>query len=329
LVGYLNGHTISTVAEFANVGSALPLDLALWHRHFFRYNLSDVSKLSKNGMVEGFKLDSSAKPDPVCEPCLGGKMHANPFPSSDTRAGEVLELVHMDVHDTGVVSPSGYRYWIPFICNKSRFRAVTLLKKKSEAFGAIKQFKAWAENSTGKKIKVIRHDKGGEFISKEIEQFLKDKGIEVQRTAWNRPQQNGVAERLNQTLAELLTAVLLELGLPKTFWAECLAALVYVLNRCPMSAVSGATPFEVWYKVKPKVDNLRVWGCIAYVHVQKDKRPHFASHMEKCVFIGYPEGVKGWKFWNPVTEKVIISKRVEFDERFMYGSKSPNQPTLH
>ncbi|KAF9078098.1 hypothetical protein BDP27DRAFT_1176000, partial [Rhodocollybia butyracea] len=102
--------------ECAHVGSTLPLDLELWHRRFFHYNLSDV-KLSKNRLVEGFKLDSSAKPDPVCEPCLGGKMHANPFPSSETRAFEILELVHMDVHDTGVISPSGYRYWIPFICD--------------------------------------------------------------------------------------------------------------------------------------------------------------------------------------------------------------------
>ncbi|KAF9059196.1 hypothetical protein BDP27DRAFT_1160545, partial [Rhodocollybia butyracea] len=84
-------------------------------RHRFHYNLSDVSKLSRNGMVEGFKLDSSAKPDPVCEPCFGGKMHANPFPVGGMIYTKFLELVHMDVHDTGVVSPSGYRYWIPFI----------------------------------------------------------------------------------------------------------------------------------------------------------------------------------------------------------------------
>ena len=58
-----------------------------------------------------------------------------------------------------------------------------LLKKKSDAFATFKQFKAWAENITGKKIKIVRHDKGGEYISKAFEQYLADCGIEVQKTA--------------------------------------------------------------------------------------------------------------------------------------------------
>ena len=110
-VGYLNGHTISTDSESVHVVSTLPLNLDLWHRRFFHCNLHDVQKLSKDNLVEGLKLDSKAKPDPICEPCLAGKMHANPFPSSHTRANKApLELVHSDVHDVGVNSPSGYRY---------------------------------------------------------------------------------------------------------------------------------------------------------------------------------------------------------------------------
>lgn len=288
--------------------------------------MNDIKKLSKLDLVEGFKLDSNAKPDPVCEPCLAGKMHSTPFPSSDTCANEVLDLIHSDVHDVGVASPSGYRYWITFIDDKSRFRAVLLLKKKSEAFGAFKQFKAWAERVTGRKIRMIRHDKGGEYISKEFEQYLKDCGIEVQRTARNRPQQNGVAERANRTMEELLTAVLKDSGLPRWFWAECLAALVYVWNWCPTAAVVNSTPYQLWYKAKPKVDHLRVWGCVAYVHVQKDKRVSLGWHMEKCIFIGYPDGVKGWKFWNPETKKVVISERADFDERYTYGSRKQSPP---
>ena len=69
----------------------------------------------------------------------------------------------------------------------------------------------------------------------------------------------------------MLTAGLKESGLPRRFWAECLAALVYVWNQCPTSAVLNATPYELWYRVKPTIDHLRVWGCVAYVHVQKDK----------------------------------------------------------
>ncbi|KAI6011932.1 hypothetical protein PISMIDRAFT_117620 [Pisolithus microcarpus 441] len=80
-------------------------------------------------------------------------------------------------------------------------------------------------------------------------------------------------------------------GLAKSFWGEALAALVHVWIRCPTDAehVDGATPYELWHGRKPDVSHLRVWGCTAYVHLQKDQCPALGSHMEKCVFIGCPD----------------------------------------
>jgi hypothetical protein len=85
------------------------------------------------------------------------------------------------------------------------------------------------------------------------------------------PQQNGVAEQANRVLAEHITTMLDESGLPKAFWGECLAALVHVWNRCPTDAVDNAMPYELWHGSKPDVSHLRVWGCTAYVHVQKNQ----------------------------------------------------------
>ena len=154
--------------------------------------------------------------------------------------------------------------------------------------------------------------------------FTTQCGIERQHTVRARPQQNGVAERANRVLSERLTTMLDESGLPKAFWGECLAALVHVWNRCPTEAVRGATPYELWNGRKPDVSHLRVWGCTAYVHVQKDKRPGLGSHMEKCVFIGYPQGYKGWKFYNPTTKKTVIAERADFDERYFPLFKRPD-----
>src|ERR1700712_3703123 len=139
---------------------------------------------------------------------------------------------------------------------------------------------------------------------------------------------NGVAERANRVLSERLTTMLDKCGLPKAFWGEGLAALVHVWNRCPTDAVKGATPYELWNGRKPDVSHLRVWGCTAYVHVQKDKRPGLGSHMEKCVFIGYPQGYKGWKFYNPTSKKTVISERADFDERYFTLSKRPSSPSI-
>ncbi|CAA7264649.1 unnamed protein product [Cyclocybe aegerita] len=180
------------------------------------------------------------------------------------------------------------------------------LRKKSDTFEAFKTFKAYAENHTGKKIKQFRDDKGGEYMSNECHKFMDQCGIAREHSCRNRPQQNGVAEHANRTFDEAVTALLDESGLSKSFWAECLSALVHVLNHCDTSSVEGKTPYELWHGKKPDVGHLRVWGCVAYVHVQKDKRESLGLHMQKCVFIGYPDDYKGWKFYNPETRKAVI-----------------------
>ena len=316
-VGYLDGFTVEN-SECVHMASTLPLNLTLWHRQLAHHNHSGIKKMIKEQMVDGLTLDSFTKPDIVYEPCLAGKMHANPFPSSDHRATEVLELVHSDLHYVGTPSHSGYKYWITFIDDLSRFKCVVPLKQKSDAFTAFKAFKAYAENQTGKTIKIFCNDKGSEYMSNEFKKFLQDNGIIVQHTVHNRPQQNGVSEHANQTLDEGITTMLAESQVSRKFWAECLTALVHILNRCDSSAVKGATPFEIWHKRKPDVSHLRVWGCLAYVHIQKDKRSSLGPHMEKCIFIGYPDGYKGWRFYNPKTKKVIISEWADFDERYTY-----------
>ena len=316
-IGYLDGSTIS-ISESVHLVSTLPLDLTLWHRRLGHLNHDSIKKMLKHDLVTGLTMETLAKPDPICEPCLAGKMHANPFPSSSNRAEEVLELIHSDLHHIGITSHGGHNYWITFIDDCSRLKAAVPLKRKSDAFDAFKQFKAYAENQTGKKIKKFRYDKGGEYMSNEFIEFLDSCGIEKQYTVRNRPQQNGVAERANRTLAERITAMLDESGLSKRYWAECLAALVHVLNCCPTAAVTDATPYQLWNGKKPDIGHLRVWGCVAYVNVQRDKHPSLGSHMDKCIFIGYPDGYKGWKFYNPKTKKVIISERADFDERYTF-----------
>jgi transposase InsO family protein len=163
--------------------------------------VAGVKKLLSGNLVTGFKFDSQADPDPVCEACKAGKMHANPFLSSSSRASKPLQLVHSDVHGpVKVPTVQGYHFWITFIDDHSHFKAIYLLKQKSEAFAAFKQFKAWAENATGQRLGSLRDDKGGEYMSREFEYFCIDHSIQRQHSARNRPQQNGVAERANSVL---------------------------------------------------------------------------------------------------------------------------------
>jgi transposase InsO family protein len=267
---FLDGSTVP-LAEYASAATTVPLDIDLWHRRLAHHHLAGVRTLLDEGLVTGMKLDSKAAPDPICEPCLAGKMHSNPFPSSLWRASRPLELVHTDVHQVPYPSFSGFRYWVSFIDDYSRYHFILPIKAKSDVFGAFKQFKAYAENQSERKIKILRDDKGGEYMSNAFLDFTTQCGIERQHTVRARPQQNGVTERANRVLSERLTTMLDESGLPKAFWGECLAALIHVWNRCPTEAVRSATPYELRHGRKPDVSHIQVWGCTAYVHVQKDK----------------------------------------------------------
>jgi len=287
---FLDGYVEEATEHNAHLSSAiqaLPLTSALWHSRFAHHSHAAVKKLVSGSMVNGLTMVSGA-PDSVCIPCLAGKMNANPFPSSLNRSTIPLERIHSDLHELKVLTSSGFRYWVTFIDDATGHHAVTFLKKKSDAFDAFRAFKAYAENLLGAKIKELQMDQGGEFVSNAFRLFCSNAGILMRFATRKRSQQNGVAERANRTMDEHTTAMLAKSGLPPSFKGEAVAAYIHIWNRLPTTASydSSKTPYELWHKRKPEVGHLRVWGCTAYVHVQKDKRTGIGAHVEKCVFIG-------------------------------------------
>ena len=101
------------------------------------------------------------------------------------------------------------------------------------------------ENQTGRKIKCLRIDNGGEFCLAKFDKFCKDHGIERHKTNPYTPQQNGVAERMNRTLMERARSMLSGAGLEQKFWAEAIATACYLINRSPTLALVEKTPMEV------------------------------------------------------------------------------------
>ena len=88
----------------------------------------------------------------------------------------------------------------------------------------------------------------------------------------------------------------------------------YLVNRSPSSTLDDKTPHKVWSRKKPSLQHLRVFGCDAYVYVPKENRSKMDKKDEKCIFIVYKDGVKGYKLWNPETKKIVYSRDVVFRE---------------
>ena len=161
--------------------------------------------MASKRLVKGMRLNASPKPDAVCEPCLAGKMNANPFRARDERSSIPLEVIHSDVHYLKSPTREGFKYWVTLIDECTDLWAVIFMKLKSETFDAFKEFKAFAENVLNARIQYLQKDKGGEYMSNAFHKFLQDCGIGRRHSTRNRPQQNGFAERANRTIEEHTT----------------------------------------------------------------------------------------------------------------------------
>jgi len=294
----------------------------LWHFRYGHLNFGGLKTLHQKNMVMG--LPQITAPSQVCEECVVSKQHRNQFPQGKSwRAKKALELVHSDIF--GPITPhsnGGKRYVITFIDDYSRKTWVYFLQEKSEAFVAFKCYKALVEKEVGNPIKVFRTNRGGEYNSHEFANFCENHGIKRQLTAAYTPQQNGVSERKNRTIFNMVRSLLTMCGIPKGFWLEAVNWSIHILNRSPTLVVQNMTPEEAWSGRKPAVDHFRIFGCIAYDHIPDKKRRKLDHKGEKCIFLGVSDKSKAYKLYNPSTMKIVISRDVVFDEE---GTWSRNE----
>jgi transposase InsO family protein len=200
------------VKEEANVAQASSKQgaLELWHRRLGHLNVKGVCALQH--MVSGMDLGkpSSSMLALTCEGCIEGKQHRSTFPSEGgRRASKVLEIVHSDVcGPMRTTSIGGGKYFVTFIDDFSRKVWVYILKSKGECFEKFREYKALVETQSDHKIKVLRSDNGGEYVSQAFQEFLKTHGIVHQTSTPYTPQQNGVAERANRTIVEMARSMI-------------------------------------------------------------------------------------------------------------------------
>lgn len=297
-----------------------------WHRRFGHAGKDVMRQLPKH--TKGVDAVDSADEEP-CDGCAFGKSTRHPFPPSDKHATEPLELVHTDLdgpmHTQAI---GGWSYFAGFIDDYSGLTRAYYLKHKSDAIQAFHDFKAWAETQTGKKIKKIRSDRGGEYTSNEFTELLRSYGIEHQKTLPGSPQQNGRAECWNRTIVEKAMAMLHQAGLSHGFWQLALDTAVHIYNCQPMRRLKWRCPITLWDGTVPDVSYFRVFGYKAFVHVQKAKHEgKLDKKAVEMIFVGYESGSKGYRFWNPANHSVVVSRDVTFDKESFPAFNLPgNRP---
>ncbi|KAL0361400.1 UNVERIFIED_CONTAM: Retrovirus-related Pol polyprotein from transposon TNT 1-94 [Sesamum radiatum] len=245
----------------------------IWHARLDHISKDRIRRLVDTKSLEIDDLDHL----PTCESCLKGKMTKKSFVGQSAIAEGLLDLVHTDVcGPLSIPARGGFSYCITFTDDHSWYGYLYLMRYKSEAFGRFKEYRLEVENQTNRKIKALQSDRGGKFID-----YLKENGILSQWTPPGTPQLNGVAERRNRTLLDIVRPMMSFTELPPSFWGHAL---------------------ETAY--------LRVWGSPAYVkRLVGDKLDPRSS---LCRFVGYPKETAGYYFYDPTEQKVFVSRNAVF-----------------
>ncbi|WKA02171.1 hypothetical protein VitviT2T_020389 [Vitis vinifera] len=289
----------------------------LWHRRLGHISIDRIKRLVNDGVLSTLDFTDFE----TCVDCIKGKQ-TNKSKRGATRSSTILEIIHTDICSLDMDS-HGQKYFISFIDDFSRYMYLYILHNKNEALDVFKVFKAEVEKQYGKQIKIVRSDRGGEYYGRYLEdgqspgpfaKFLQEHGIVAQYTMPGSPDQNGVAERRNRTLLDMVRSMLSSSKLPKFLWTEALKTAVYILNRVPTKVVPK-TPFELLKGWKPSLRHMRVWGCSSEVRIYNPQEKKLDPRTISGYFIGYAEKSKGYRFYCPShSTRIVESRNAKFLE---------------
>ena len=322
-------------------GSALVTqsDVAqMWNQRLGHLNFAALRKLFAEAQVrdeQGVDCERisralrDAAHESKCEACVLSKSTRKPFPANGaTRARKPLELIHMDLCTMPECTIGGAKYFLTIQDDNTRKLWVALLKSKDEA---LSRYKTWvvaaeAEHSAARhKVLAVRSDNGGEFINRDFDALLAERGSRRERSTAYTPEQNGVAERINRTLLNSVRAMLHDAHLEGRFWGEAVCTAAHIHNRVPTHALGGKTPHEAWSGRKPRVGHMRVFGTLAFAHTPKVGRNKLASRARRCIFVGYETDAKAYRLWDVDAKAIVVSRDVDFWEGVHWASEAAGQ----
>jgi hypothetical protein len=219
----------------------------------------------------------------------------------------VGELTHLDVWDKfPVQSIDKNQYFIRLIDDHTRYITVEGLSLKHNAACKVKDY-ILSLKVHGKIPRMICCDEGGEFLSRDLTDWLKQEGITLQTTMAYSPSQNGVAERMNCTLVELVCTMVNGHELPKFLWELAIKHATYLQNQA-YTCICKLMPYQAWTGEKPDVSHLREFGTPVWILWQGAHTGHkLELKSRQRLFIGFDNSAKVVKYYTPESWKILIS----------------------
>ena len=159
---------------------------------------------------------------------------------------------------------------------------------------------------------------GGEYTSNKFCELLTLDGTIHQTSCIDTPEQNGVVERKHRHIVEIARSLLLSACVPSVFWGEASLTVVGLINTIRSSHILGFSPSEKLYGYAPNYSFFKVFGCTCFILRPHVKRSKLFSRYAICVFLGYGEGKKEYRCFNPITQKLYVSRHVVFSSAYTF-----------
>lgn len=286
----------------------------LWHDRLGHPGKTASERLDREALCRGIpvSLIPCSQCDTHCDSCVRGKQARPPFPESNSSPTRILHRIHADtVGELPTSGMGGERYFLTVVDEFSSYCEVIPVQHKSSiAHELIAVIERW-ERQCDAKVKIVRTDRGTEFLNKTFHGYCSEKGIHTEMSAAYTPQQNGTAERMNRTIKEKARTLLLGVNADTCLWDEAVKAAAYLHNVMPISDKTR-TPLEAFSGAVPNLSGLRKWGCLAYVKREKHQTHTLGAQSVVGMFVGYDSHTKGYRV--RVGDKVIVSRNVHFVE---------------
>ena len=274
---------------------------------------ASARKLVTDGLVTGIALDSSSREE-HCEACIYARATRQPVPKLrvSTQAKAFGDEIHTDVSGPAeVATRAGRRYFVTYTDDATRYTTTYLLAAKSDVFSTYQRFEAWARTQNHcSAIKVLRSDRGGEYLSNEFDKHLAAAGTARRLTVHDTPELNGIAERLNRTLGEKVRALLHMAALPPNMWGEALRHSTWLKNRTSTRALGGMTPWQALYGTPPDLSRLKRFGEKVWVHDPTGSK--LDPRAREGRWIGLDVESHGHRVYWPSNKSVSVERSVYF-----------------
>jgi hypothetical protein len=198
----------------------------LWHRilgHLHHGALKIMQQIS-TGLPKG-----TLEQRDTCKGCTLGKYTKASFHDKDSRAQVILERVHSDVCGPfSTTSTTKHKYYVIFVDDFSRKCWIFFMQKKDQTFAKFCEFKALVEKDTGRKVKALRSDNGGEYVSNEFKNLCASEGIQRELIAPITHNRMGWLKGRTKVLWEFHGLMLHDQGLLLHLWVEACNTIVYL-----------------------------------------------------------------------------------------------------